>query len=189
MFIPWFHTGPACVECYKDIRVLLYSDGQSKRTAGMITSLRTLHRLLVKNIDGATSFIRRMEWETSYSSSFYRHPEHMCGKHWLLRWLAAIWSRQQRLYIYIGQVRTTQSRRAHSCFHHRCIFAHKMYSRKTGNKYLLWFVVQTGVHHNTNAERVEHYLMSSGYLDEAYNMVNRMLLVSQRFVPWPTYGA
>ena len=31
--------------------------------------------------------------------------------------------------------------------------------------------------------------MSFGYLDEAYNMVNHMLLVLRRFVPWTTKGA
>ena len=38
----------------------------------------------------------------------------------------------------------------------------------------------------SNSERVEHYAMRSGYLNEAYNTVNRMLLVSHRFVPWTT---
>ena len=31
--------------------------------------------------------------------------------------------------------------------------------------------------------------MSSEYLDEAGKMVNRMMLISRRFVPWPTKGA
>ena len=70
--------GITCVECFKDIRVLLYSDGQSKRTSEL-TSLRALRRLLVKDIGGATSFIR-IEWEISYNSSFYRHLERMCAK-------------------------------------------------------------------------------------------------------------
>ena len=65
------------------------------------------------------------------------------------------------------RVRTQQDRRALLCFHQRCIFDHKIYSRKTGNKYLLWFVAQTGALHNTIAERVDAYPLSSGYLDEA----------------------
>ena len=44
------------------------------------------------------------------------------------------------------------------------------------NKYLLWFVAQTGVLHNTIVERVDADPLSSGYLDEAYNMVNHMLV-------------
>ena len=64
----------------------------------------------------------------------------------------------------------------------------KVYSRKTASTYLLWFVAQTGVLQNTNADRVEHYPMSSGYLNETYNMVNHMLAVSWRFVPWTTKG-
>ena len=47
-----------------------------KRTVGTLTPLRAL-RHLVKDIGGATSFIP-MEWEISYSSSFYRHPERIC---------------------------------------------------------------------------------------------------------------
>ena len=62
-------------------------------------------------------------------------------------------------------------RRALSCFHQRCILAHKMYSRKTENKKLLWFVPQTGVLPNTNAERVGAYPLSPGYQDEAYNIL------------------
>ena len=81
----------------------------------------------------------------------------------------------------MGRVRTQQDRRALSCFHQRCIFD-IMYSRKTGNKYLLLFVAQTGVLHNTIAERVDAYPLSSRYLDEAYNMVNHMLVVSRCFV-------
>ena len=84
----------------------------------------------------------------------------------------------------MGRVRTQLDRRALSCFHQRCIFDHKMYSRKTENKYLLWFVAQTGVLHNTNAKRVDAYPMNSEYQDEAYIMVNHMLLVSRRFMPW-----
>ena len=57
----------------------------------------------------------------------------------------------------MGRVRTQQSRRALLCFHQRCIFANKMYSRKRENKYLLWFVPQTGVLRNTNTERVDAY--------------------------------
>ena len=60
----------------------------------------------------------------------------------------------------MGRVRTRLDRRALSCFHQRCIFDHKIYSRKTGNKYLLWFVAQTGVLHNTIAERVDAYPLS-----------------------------
>ena len=57
-----------------------------------------------------------------------------------------------------------EDRRELSCFHQRCIFDHKIYSRKTGNIYLLWFVAQTGVLHNYNtvAERVDAYPLSSG---------------------------
>ena len=65
-----------------------------------------------------------------------------------------------------------------------------MYSRKTENKYFLWFVAQTRVlHNNTIAERVDAYPLSSGYLDEAYNMVNHMLVVSRCFVPRTTKAA
>ena len=77
----------------------------------------------------------------------------------------------------LGRVRTQLDRRALSCFHQGCIFDHKMYSRKTENKYLLWFVAQTGVLHNTIAERVDADPLSSGNLDEAYNMVNHILAV------------
>ena len=62
----------------------------------------------------------------------------------------------------MARVRTQQDRRALLCFHQRCIFDHKILSRKGGNKYLLWFVA-----HNTIAERVDAYPLSSGYLDEA----------------------
>ena len=48
---------------------------------------------------------------------------------------------------------------------------------------MFWFVAQTGVLHNTIAERVDAYPLSSGYLDEAYNMVNHILVVSRGFVP------
>ena len=89
----------------------------------------------------------------------------------------------------MGRVRTQLDRHALSCFHQRCIFDHKMYSRDTGNIYLLWFVAQTGVLHNTIAERVDAYPLNSGYLDEAYNMVNHMLAVSRRFVPRTTKAA
>ena len=102
--------------------------------------------------------------------------------------LAAIWWYQQR-HIDMGRVRTQLDRRALSCFHQRCIFDHKICSRKTGNKYLLWFVAQTWVLHNTIAERVDAYPLSSGYLDEAYNMVNLMLVVSRCFVPRTTKPA
>ena len=85
----------------------------------------------------------------------------------------------------MGRVRTKLDRRALSCFHQRCIFDHKIYSRKTGNKYLLWFVAQTGVLHNMIAERVDADPFSS-YLDEAYNMVNQNLVVSRSFVPRTT---
>lgn len=50
---------------------------------------------------------------------------------------------------------------------------------------LLQFVVQIGVFHNMNTKHVEHYPMSSGFLDEAYNIVNHILVVSRCFVPWP----
>ena len=77
----------------------------------------------------------------------------------------------------MGRVRTQLDRSALSCFHQRCIFNNKMYSRKTRNKYLLWFVAQTGVLHKPIAERVDADPLSSGYLDEAYNMVNHMLVI------------
>ena len=63
------------------------------------------------------------------------------------------------------------------------------YSRKTGNRYLLWFVARTGVLQNTIVERVDAYPLSAGYLDKAYNMVNHMLVVSPCFVPWTTKAA
>ena len=90
--------------------------------------------------------------------------------------------------IHMGRVRTQLDRRALSFFHQRYIFDHKIYSRKTGNKYLLWFVAQTGVLHNTIAERVDADPLSS-YLDEAYNMVNQILVVSRSFVPRTTKAA
>ena len=64
-----------------------------------------------------------------------------------------------------------------------------MYSRKRENKYLLWFVAQTGVLHKTIVERVDADPLSSGYLDEAYNMANHMLVVSRCFVPRTTKAA
>ena len=76
MFIPCSHAGLTCAEYCKYIRVLLHSECQRKRTVGTLTPLRAL-RHLVKDIGGATSFIP-MEWEISYSSSFYRHPERIC---------------------------------------------------------------------------------------------------------------
>ena len=54
---------------------------------------------------------------------------------------------------------------------------------------MLWFVAQTGVLHNTIAERVDADPFSSGYLDEAYNMVNHILVVSRCFVPRTTKAA
>ena len=48
---------------------------------------------------------------------------------------------------------------------------------------MLWFVAQTGVLYNTIAERVDAYPLSSGYLDEAYMMVNHILVFSLCFVP------
>ena len=48
---------------------------------------------------------------------------------------------------------------------------------------------QTGVLHNAIAERVDADLFSSGYLDEAYNMVYQMLVVSRRFVSRTTKAA
>ena len=89
----------------------------------------------------------------------------------------------------MGRIRTQQDRCALSCFHQRCIFDHKIYSRQEGNKYLLWFVAQTGVLHNTIAERVGAYPLSSGYLDGAHNMANHMLMVSGCFVPQTTKAA
>ena len=89
----------------------------------------------------------------------------------------------------MGRVRTQLDRRALSCFHQRCIFDNKIYSRKSGNKYLLWFVAQTGVLHNTIAESIDADPFSSGYLDKAYNMVNHMLVFSRSFVPRTTKAA
>ena len=86
----------------------------------------------------------------------------------------------------MGRLRAQLDRRALPCFHQRCIFDHKIYSRKTGNEYLLWFVAQ--ILHNTIAERVDANPFSSGYLDKAYNMANYML-VSLCFVPRTTKAA
>ena len=83
----------------------------------------------------------------------------------------------------MGRVRTQLD------IHQRCIFDHKIYSRKGRNKYFLWFVAQTGVLHNTITERVDADPLSSGYLDEAYNMVNHMLVVSRCSVPRTTKAA
>ena len=159
MYIQWSHAGLTCVECCKDIRVLLYSDGQRKRTAGTIASLRALRRRLVENIGGATSFIR-IELERWYNSSFYRHPEWMCTKNWLRRGLPSFLRHQQQLnkidassHAFISVVYSPT----------KCIFYK--------------FVPQTGVLRDTNSERVDAYPMSSGYLDGACNMVNRMLVV------------
>ena len=54
---------------------------------------------------------------------------------------------------------------------------------------MLWFVAQTGVLHNTIAERVDVDPFSSGYLDKAYNMVYHMLVVSRCFVSRTTKAA
>ena len=51
------------------------------------------------------------------------------------------------------------------------------------------FVPQTGVLHNTIAERVDAYPLSSGYLDEAYYMMNYMLVISRCLVPRTTKAA
>ena len=61
MFVPWVHAGLTCVGLCSYIRFLLHSDGQRKGTSGTRTSLRLLCRLLVKDIDGATSFTYRVE--------------------------------------------------------------------------------------------------------------------------------
>ena len=50
-------------------------------------------------------------------------------------------------------------------------------------------MAQTGVLHNTIAERVDADPLSSGYLDEAHNMVNHKLVVSRCFVPRTTKAA
>ena len=50
-------------------------------------------------------------------------------------------------------------------------------------------MAQTGVLHNTIAERVDADQLSSWYLDEAYNMSNHMLVVSRCFVPQTTKAA
>ena len=89
----------------------------------------------------------------------------------------------------MGRVKTQLDIHPLSCFYQRCIFDHKIYSRNTGNKYLLWFVAQTGVLHNTIAERVDTDPFSSGYLDEAYNMANHILVVSRCFVTRTTKAA
>ena len=90
---------------------------------------------------------------------------------------------------YGTRVRTQQDRRALSWFYVRCIFDHKTYSRKTENKYLLWFVGQTGALHNVISERVDAYLLISRYIRWSYNMVNHMLVVSRCFVRWTTNNA
>ena len=89
----------------------------------------------------------------------------------------------------MGRVRTQLDRRALSCFHQRCIIDLKIYSRKRGNTYLLWFVAQTGVLHNKIGKRVDDDPFGSEYLDEDYIMVNDMLVVSRCFVPWTTKAA
>ena len=126
IFISWSHAGLTCVECCKDIRVLLYSDGQRKHTAEL-TSLCALHRRLEKDTGGATSFIR-IEWEISYNSSFYRHPERLCVKHWLIAKVVGNHLVASTPTIDMGRVRTYPRRRALSFFHQRCIFDHKVYS-------------------------------------------------------------
>ena len=87
----------------------------------------------------------------------------------------------------MGRVRTQQDRHALSSALY--LWSQNVFYKKRESIHLLWFVAQTGVLNNTNAKRVEHYTMSFGYLDEAYIMVNYMLLVSRRFVPWTTKGA
>ena len=57
------------------------------------------------------------------------------------------------------------------------------------DEYFLRFVSQIGVLRYTNSEREGAYPMSFGYLDEAYIMVNHMLLISRRFVLWSTKAA
>ena len=64
-----------------------------------------------------------------------------------------------------------------------------MYPRKRENKCLFWFVAQTEVPYNTIAERLDADLLSSRYLDEAYTMVNHMLVISRCFVPRKTNSA
>ena len=61
--------------------------------------------------------------------------------------------------------------------------AQNVFYKKTENRYLLRFVPQTGVFDITNSDCVDAYPLNSGYLDEAYNMVNHMLVVSRCFVP------
>jgi len=73
--------GTNSCECCKDIRVLLYSDGQRKRTAETLTTpLCAYSQLLVKYIGGATS-LARIRWTIPYSRSSYRHPERVYVKH------------------------------------------------------------------------------------------------------------
>ena len=89
----------------------------------------------------------------------------------------------------MGRVRTQLDRRALSCLNQRCIFDHKIYNRKTGNKYLLWIVAQIGLLHNTIAERVDADPFSSWYVDKAYSMANHMMVVSRFFVLRTTKAA
>ena len=50
-------------------------------------------------------------------------------------------------------------------------------------------MAQAGVLDKTLAERVDADPLSSGYRDEAYNIVNHMLVVSRCFVPRTTKAA
>ena len=50
-------------------------------------------------------------------------------------------------------------------------------------------VAQTGVLYNKIAERVDAYPLSSGYVNEAYNMRNHMLVLSRCFVRRTTKAA
>ena len=50
-------------------------------------------------------------------------------------------------------------------------------------------MAQRGVLHNTIAERADAEPFSSGYLDEAYNMANYMLVVLRCFVTRTTKAA
>ena len=86
----------------------------------------------------------------------------------------------------MGRVRTQQDRRALSYFHQRCIFVTKCILERQKRNICFGIVAQTGALHNTIAERVDAYPLSSGYLDEAYNMVNHILEVSRCYVPRTT---
>ena len=75
MFIPLSHAGQTCVECCKDIRVLLYSDGQNRAyfLAYRHRWSNVIHTYQVGNIIQQLFLI-------------YRHTERMCVEY-LIYWL------------------------------------------------------------------------------------------------------